>query len=145
MVELWQPDAPEPADFDAVELGISFAGTILADLCRRGGKWVSICTSDRDLWLESGPTSTALLHQTMRRLAEAEAHSTDRLPAAIAKLLDQVRPGTRVAVIGARPVDFSDTQRFACLWNDQRRRAWLSKMQTFDASSAELSEYFTPA
>jgi uncharacterized protein (DUF58 family) len=144
VLELWQPAAPEPADLDAVELGISFAGTIFADLCRRGGKWVSICTSDRDLWLESGPTSTALLHQAMRRLAEAEAHPTDHLPAAIGKLLDQVRPGTRVVVIGARPVDFSDTQRFSCLWNEQRRRAWLSKIQIFDASSGELSEYFAP-
>lgn len=143
-LEMWQPDSPEPAHLDTVELGISFAGTILADLCRRGGKWLSICTADRDLWLESGPTSTALLHQTMRRLAEAEAGSQDRLPEAIGKLLDQVRPGTRVIVIGARPIDLSDTERFACLWNDQRRRSWLSRIQIFDAGSASLAEYFTP-
>lgn len=143
-LEAWQPLSADPARLDTVELAISFAGTILADLCRRGGKWLSICTSDHDPWLESGPTSTALLHQTMRRLAETEANSTDRLPEAIAKLLDQVRPGTRVIVIGTRPVDLSDTQRFACLWNDQRRRAWLSKIQVFDVSSPEFSEYFTP-
>ncbi len=50
----------------------------------------------------------------------------------------------RVVVIGARPVDFGDTQRFACLWHEQRRCAWLSKIQVFDASSGELSESFAP-
>jgi len=143
VLELWQPAQAEPKDQDTVELAISFAGSILADLCRRGGKWLSISTSGSAPWLESGPTSTALLHQTMRHLAEAEASPEDHLPAALARLLDQIRPGTRVVVVGARAVNLEDPQRFACLWNDQRRRGWLNRIETFDASSDEFAEYFT--
>lgn len=143
VLELWQPREPQAADLDTVELAVSFAGTILADLCRRGGKWLSISTSGPEPWLESGPTSTALLHQTMRHLAETEAGSRDHLPEALAKLLDQIHPGTRVVVIGTRSIDLNDTERFAGLWNNQRRRAWLNRIETFDASSKELAEYFT--
>ena len=142
VLELWRPEKPSGRDLETVELAVSFAGTILADLCRRGGKWLSISTSGPEPWLESGPTSTALLHQTMRHLAETESGIDDHLPEALAKLLDQVHPGTRVIVIGTRGVDLSDTERFACLWNDQRRRAWLNRIETFDASSEEIAEYF---
>jgi uncharacterized protein (DUF58 family) len=144
VLELWQPERPEAEDLDTVELAISFAGSILADLCRRGGKWLSIATSGPEPWLESGPTSTALLHQTMRHLAEAKVSSADHLPAALGRLLDQIRPGTRVVVVGARAVDLHDSERFACLQNDQRRGAWLNRIETFDASGDELAEYFTP-
>ncbi|HUY88917.1 MAG TPA: DUF58 domain-containing protein [Pirellulales bacterium] len=143
VLELWQPERPEAKDLETVELAVSFAGTILADLCRRGGKWLSISTSGPEPWMESGPTSTALLHQTMRHLAETEAGPDDHLPEALAALLDQVHPGTRVIVIGTRAVDLSDTARFSCLWNDQRRRAWLNRIETFDAGGEELAEYFT--
>jgi uncharacterized protein (DUF58 family) len=144
VLELWQPERAEQKEQDTVELAISFAGSILADLCRRGGKWLSISISGPEPWLEGGPTSTALLHQTMRHLAAAEAGPEDHLPEALARLLDQVRPGTRVVVVGAREVDLEDSRRFACLWSDQRRRAWLNRIETFDASSEEFAEYFTP-
>jgi uncharacterized protein (DUF58 family) len=143
VLELWQPREPQAEDLDTVELAVSFAGTILADLCRRGGKWLSISTSGPEPWLESGPTSTALLHQTMRHLAETEASSKDHLPDALAQLLDRIHPGTRVVVIGTRAVDLNDSERFAGLWNNQRRRAWLNRIETFDASSNDLAEYFT--
>jgi uncharacterized protein (DUF58 family) len=37
LLDLWQPPTPTDSELDTVELAVSFAGTLLADLCRSGG------------------------------------------------------------------------------------------------------------
>lgn len=142
VLDLWQPDQPGAEHADAVELAVSFVATVVADLCRTGGRWLYVAATGRDPWMESGPTSTALLHEIMRQLALSEAATHDALAGTTSQVLDRVRRGAQVVLISTRPVYLDDTEQFGHLWHDPRRRAWLPKLKTIDTSAAALSEYF---
>ena len=142
VLDLWQPEAPRSEQADAVELAVSFVATIVADLCRGGGRWLYLAATGREPWMESGPTSTAMLHEVMRRLALSEAASRENLSAAVSDLLDRVRRGAQVVVVSTRPVYLNDPLQFDDVWKDPRRRAWLPKVQTIDTSAPALGELF---
>ena len=44
LLDLWQPDQPTAADRENVELAVSFAATVVADLCRKGDSNVYLST-----------------------------------------------------------------------------------------------------
>lgn len=144
VLDLWQPAEPQANDRDSVELAVSLAATIVADSCRGGGKWLCTGIAGESVWLESGPTSNALLHQTMHGLALADATSQDTLPEVLGMTLRRARPGTRVVVISTRQADLSDRSRFHNLWQDGAVSARLHKVVTLDVNSPDLVEYFQP-
>jgi uncharacterized protein (DUF58 family) len=144
VVELWQPKHPQAHHADNMELAVSFAATIAAELCRQGGRWLSLAVVAQQRWFVHGPTSTALLHSTMEQLALAQAVSDDRLDEVLTETLDRLRPGTRVLVISTRNCDLSDTERFRGLWTDPRRHVWQGRTLAIDAGAAELNEFYVP-
>jgi len=144
VIELWQPERATAAQIENVELAVSFAASIVSDLCRRGGRtlWVAIAASRPRF--NSGPTSLALTREVMESLAVADASSGDTLPEVLSSTLDTVRPGTNAIVISTRAVDWSDTERFARLWSSPRQRAWIGRLQCINVGGPELAEYFVP-
>ena len=143
-MELWQPPRPTDAQRTNVELAVSFAASIVSDLSRRGGRMLWVAVAAAETSFVSGPTSLPLTREVMESLAVAEATTSDPLPDALSRILDQVRPGTNVIVITTRPANFSDTDRFQKLWHNPRQRTWLSRLQSIDVSGPQLSEYFVP-
>jgi uncharacterized protein (DUF58 family) len=144
VLELWQPANASEAELANVEVAVSFAASIVSDLCRRGGRMLWMAVAAREPSWNSGPTSLALTREVMESLAMAEAASGDGLPEALSKTLEQARPGTNAILISTRPVDLSDTERFQKLWRNTRQRAWLGRLQSIDVTRDNLSEYFIP-
>jgi uncharacterized protein (DUF58 family) len=144
ILELWQPARPTPADLDNVELAVSFAASIVADLCHRGGRTLWVATAAEQPQCNSGPASLALTREVMDSLAVAEACSLDRLPASVAKVLEIARPGANAILISTRSVDWTDTERFSQVWSSPRQRAWLGRLKSINTSLPGLSEYFVP-
>ncbi len=144
ILELWRPEQPRPADDDNVELAVSFAASIVADLCRRGSRtlWVAVAAAEPKS--DSGPASLALSREVMESLAVAEATANDSLPQVLSQTLEAIRPGTAVLVISTRRVDNLDSRRFATLWSNPRHRAWISRMQSIDVNQPDLADYFIP-
>ena len=75
LVDLWQPERPGPRQPENVERAVSFAATLVAELCRKGGSDVYLVMADPVLRLSGGPASAALLQEMMERLALVEARS----------------------------------------------------------------------
>lgn len=144
VLDLWQPDAPEPRHLDNVELTVSCGATILADLCRSGGRTVYLGAASASPYFHRGMASNPLLNDMLTQLAMARADSGDHLGQVLEIVLDQIRPGTRVVLLSAREVDLSDTQRFANLWNNHRQRSWLGRIQCLDVSRGDLADFFMP-
>ncbi len=142
LVDLWQPQRPDPQHLENVELAVSFAATVLADLCRQGGSNLVVGTTGPPPQCTCGPASAALLQDVMQRLAVAEARSEDRLPELLARALDEIEPGTQIMLVSTRPVDLADTARFAAFCADPARRARARRIRCVDASGDELGEYF---
>lgn len=141
-LDLWQAGPLDSAEEDAVELAISLVATIVADACRSGGRHISIAAAGREPWSISGPASTALMEDVMSRLATCEPHAADALPHALAQLLENLRRGTQVLVIGPRAVNLEHDPRFHAVRQDGRLSKWLSKLKTVDTSAPSLNELF---
>lgn len=160
LVDLWQPRRPGPRDLQSVELAVSFAATIVAEVCRRGGSDLYVATAaaaPEQPKHTAGPASAALLQDAMRQLATAEAGSEagsqDRLTELLAEAAGRIERGTEIVLISTRPVDTGgdpgdDTHgdpRLARLWAELSRRAAAGRIRSIDASKdEELARYFQP-
>jgi len=142
LLELWQPAQPRPEHLDNVELAVSFAATVVADLCRQGGGNLLLGTTGTPSQCTSGPASAALLQDTMQRLALAEAQSADRLPELIELALGEIESGTEIVLVSSRPVDLTDSARFESFCADPSRRTLTRRIRCIDTSGDELGEYF---
>jgi uncharacterized protein (DUF58 family) len=142
LVDLWQPELAQRQHLENVELAVSFAATVVTDLCRRGSSYLTLGTSGSPPQCTGGPVSAVLLQAVMERLAVAEAESEDRLAELIERALSQIEPGTGIILVSTRPVDLTDTERFAALWADPSRSAMARRIRCVDTSSDQLGDYF---
>ncbi len=142
LLDLWQPPQPSPAHQQYVELAVSFAATVVTDLCRRGSYDLYFGTTDSPSQHLSGPASPALLREVMDHLALAEASHEERLVELFREALGQIEPGTEIVLVGARPIDLDDPSALGTLWTDSTRRALKQHIRLIDTSSEKLNEYF---
>ena len=144
LVDLWQPPSPGESDLENVELAVSFAATVVADLCRKGGSNLHLGAGGLSPQWITGPASAALLQEAMQGLALAEACSKDGLAVLLLQAFGRVAAGTEIVLITTRAVDLADRSRFAAIWADPARRSAAARMQCIDASSEELTRFFRP-
>jgi hypothetical protein len=127
-----------------VELAVSFVTSIVVDACRRGGSHVSLSLGGQGRQTVSGAASMALQMEALEALTVAEATDQDQLPALLDAAYADARKGAQVVVVSTRPVDLSDTNRFAGLHRDSARARVVGWPLCINAASAELDRYFRP-
>jgi uncharacterized protein (DUF58 family) len=142
LLDLWRPAEAGPNESDAVEIAVSLVATMATDLCRAGGRKITVATSGDRPWSIEGPASTALLDEVMRQLATSEAGAEDHLPQTLRELLDRIRRSTLVILVSTRPLDVVRDPRFDSIRDDARHKRWLSRLKTVDTSSNSFSELF---
>jgi uncharacterized protein (DUF58 family) len=142
VLDLWRPERPAAGDADSAELAVSFAATVLADVCRKSGSNVYLGLSNTGPECVGGQASPATLQGLMEQLATAEARSEGALPALLSYALPRIAADTEIVLVGTRPVDLTDTDRFAALWSDPVLRERTRQMLCIDTSSGQLSQFF---
>ena len=142
VIELWQPNKPGPDELENVELAVSFAGTLLAEQCRRGGNEIAVAVANAKQAVWNGAASMAFLDDCLDGLAVAEAAADDHLPDTLRRALALARPGSQFIVLSSRAVDLADTARFATLWEDGRLRNAMGRVRMVDASDKRLDRFF---
>jgi uncharacterized protein (DUF58 family) len=142
LVDLWQPARPTPEHLDNVELAVSFAASVLVDLCRKGGSNLLLGVAGPAPGCTAGPASAALLEEMMQRLAVVEADSQDLLPQLLDEALPQIGSGTEIVLVSTRPIDLTDAVRFAAFGAAASRGRLARQVRCVDASSDTLREYF---
>lgn len=142
LVDLWQPSKPDIEALQNVELAVSFAATLVADACRKGGSNLSVGISGPEPEWTSGPVSAGLLEGTMERLATTAATAEDHLPKLLRIALDRIESGAEIVLVTTRPVDLADRDRFGPLWDDPSRAGIAGGIRLVDTSRSELSELF---
>ena len=103
LVELWRPEKLEPRDEDTIELAVSFAATIAADVCRRGGCQLRVGIVGEELTTLGGGASRALARDVLERLALAEASPRERLGDLVRRGLEDGPVGGRIVLVSTRP------------------------------------------
>jgi uncharacterized protein (DUF58 family) len=158
VLDLWQPadaDATgHPAGHpvprvgvgvaDNVELAVSFAATLAAELCRKGSSDVFLAAADPEPRLTGGPGSAALLQDLMERLALVDAQSRDRVPELLQLAVSQIEPGTEIVLVSTRPIDLTQADYAGKLSHDVARRISGRGMRMVDTSSPDLAQFFQP-
>lgn len=140
LLDLWQPENPTPEQVDNVELAVSFAATVLADACRRGGNYLLLALAGRQLLHRRGWTSPIFLREMMELLALLQPHHEPRLPRALARALAEARPGVHALLVSTRCVEWTPTggSSLRAVTATGRRRV------VIDTSHPDLVEYFQP-
>jgi uncharacterized protein (DUF58 family) len=142
LLDLWQPDEPSVEQRENVELAVSFAATVVADVCRRVGCNVLLGTAAPEPEFVGGVGSVVLLQDVMSRLALVEAACDDHLPRLLDETLRRVDPGTEVVIVSTRDVRLEDDRRFAPLWSDPQRRPWARRIRVVTTAQSDLERYF---
>jgi uncharacterized protein (DUF58 family) len=143
LVDLWQPEMPNASDLDRVELAVSFAATVVADVCRKGGGNLFLAVTD-DRWQPVwGPVSVALLQESMEQLAVAAASSQNRLQPLLERAARAIEPGTDVVLISTRDLDPKQRQEFSAPWPASPGPRIARSIRFFNVASDSLSEYFS--
>jgi len=141
LVDLWQPSSPRPEDRENVELAVSFAATVVADACRRGGSNLFVSTTAPGGDGLHGPASVLLMRDVMEHLAVAEASDADRLPELLRRAAATVEPGTEMVLVTTRAIDLGDA-RLPALAADAHRRPGVPPLRVVNTSNAGLDDYF---
>ena len=143
VLDLWQPAAPDATQSaENVELAVSFAATLAAELCRKGNSDVFLVAADPEPRVTGGPGSAALLQDLMERLALVDAQSRDRVPELLQRAVGQIEPGTEIVLVSTRPIDLSQADYAGKLPDDVRGDLAGHGLRMIDTSSAEPGPFF---
>ncbi len=142
LVDLWTPSVMNSTETDPCERAISFAATVIEDMCHRGGSQILLGIAGKQVRCVWGPASTGLMYEVMDYLAGAVSSHVDRLPELVSQATERMTPGMRIVILGTRPVDLSDTERFSDLWNNPHKRNIAGQVVSIDVTNVEDREYF---
>ncbi len=142
VLDLWQPAEPSAADLENVELAVSFAATLAAELCRKGNSDVFLVAADPLPRVSGGPGSAALLQDLMERLALVEPQANDHVPELLQQAVGQIEAGTEIVLVSTRPIDLDERDYAARLPADVARRVSGRGMRIIDTSSEKLARFF---
>jgi uncharacterized protein (DUF58 family) len=143
VLDLWQPEPHSPEHVENVELAVSFAATVLADLCRKGGSNIFLGIANSKPECVGGPASSATMQWLMEQLALIEARADTSLPTLLAATLQQITDGTEVVLVSTRAVDLSDATQFMEMLSDPVMRERARRILCVDTSSERLAELFS--
>jgi hypothetical protein len=127
-----------------VELAVSFAATVVADACRRGGGHLLLGITGAEPDLMAGPPSAPLMEHAMERLAVAKASQEDHLPALLEVALGQIKPGTEVLLVSPTRQNLSDLLRSSPFCTGALREPAGSEIRLLSTADPEFSQCFQP-
>ncbi len=142
LLDLWQPSEPGTKDLENVELAVSFAATVVVDLCRRRNSNLTVSIAGAELASVSGATSDLLMNEILKKLAVTQATSEDDVPTEFEAVLDEVRAGAVITVISTRTGDLGRFQRFAAQRALGCRQPATWRTHTISIADPKFSEYF---
>jgi uncharacterized protein (DUF58 family) len=142
LVELWQPQSPEAKHDEAVELAVSFAATVIADICHRGGCQLHVVIAGRDVSTFVGGASRSLARDLLKKLALAEASQHDQLTDLTRRGVKNGAGGGRIVLVSTRPSPANEAARISVGASSPQEKNALARLFRLDASSDEIFEYF---
>ncbi len=142
VLDLWQPDVPSEEHHDNIELAVSFAATLVAQLCRSGSSDVFLIAADPLPHATGGPGSTALLDDLMERLALVEPQARDVAAELLQKAAAEIEPGTEIIVVSTRAIQPESPEIVGKMPTALYRRLAGRHIRVVDTSSKELEQFF---
>lgn len=113
LVDLWQPKNPRPADEERVELAVSFAATLLTELCRKPGAQLHLEVAAAEPFANAGAGSPVFLREQMDALAMVVPHERPGFPQQLGYALAMIPAATPTILLSTRRIDWEALSRAA--------------------------------
>lgn len=137
VVDLWQPDRPDPEDWQRLELVVSFAATVVADLCHRPGFHLRLILTGEPPQTIQGTTNAAVQAAALDQLAVACAgHRVDE--AAVWEMVGRDFSGAAEIVVVSPRAGTPAAQT----WSDSVPARLAACWQIIGPLERRFSEYF---
>jgi uncharacterized protein (DUF58 family) len=137
LLDLWQPRTPSAADRAAVEAAVSFAATLLTELCRRRGARISVLLPPASPICVHRQAMPALATPLLDELAAAPVHVTE-LGEVLAAGSAAVRPGVPTLLVTTRAPEAVMQLAKQMNSEDPRQLAWLRGVEIVTARSSNF-------
>jgi uncharacterized protein (DUF58 family) len=137
LVDLWQPEHPSSADLERVELVVSFAATVVADLCQRPGFHLRLVLTGNPPQQITGPANGALMTAALEHLAVARAGEQSDVAAVWQAVCEDLPGEVEVLVVSPRA-----GTRWAEAWHDTAPQSVAGRWQMIGPQESRFSEYF---
>lgn len=142
LVDLWQPERPESRHLAHVELAVSFAATLISEVCRQETSDLLLGLAAAEPIIVQGIATVGLRHESMDRLALIEASHADHLEALLQQAIVHVASGTEIVLVTTREIDWTAREEMAGLWRIATRRTMRGNIRIVNTSDEALSDYF---
>jgi uncharacterized protein (DUF58 family) len=140
LVDLWQPRAASDADADNLELAVSFAATVLADACRRGGNRLQVVIGGRKVVSRAAWASPVFLQELMEVLALAEPHAGDVPAADLLATLSEAKTSAQAVWVTTRATPAESLGR--ALANRGGVTVGLRRLRIVETGAEDFARYF---
>ncbi|MCA9155876.1 MAG: hypothetical protein KDA38_13855, partial [Planctomycetales bacterium] len=126
-----------------VELALSFAATVVSDVCRRGARQFALALCGDESHVASGPTSMLMAQEFLDRMAVVRGSDEPDWETALGQLLAQLRRDSRIIVVttSTKRMERLRTQAVQSA-GDRRVQALIRDALWLDVSSPEFARYF---
>jgi len=142
VLDLWQPAEPSDDDFGRVEFAISFAGTVVDELARRGGSHLLVASAGASTGRWSARATGVFARQTLERLAVTRASNHDRLPEVLGDVLTDVSIGMQVVVISTRSAILDSMPDGGIFEDKPRYQRALKRVVWLDVNDSRVWDVF---
>lgn len=142
VLDLWQPDEPTDDDLGRVEFAISFAGTVVDELARRGGSQLVIASAGASTGRWSAKATAVFARQTLERLAVTRASNHDRLAEVLGHVLADVPMRTQVVVISTRSAILDSVLDSSIFVDKPRHQRALQRVIWLDVNDSRIWDVF---
>jgi uncharacterized protein (DUF58 family) len=142
LVDLWLPPRPNAEQIENVELAVSYAATLVHDLCRTRTARLLLAIAAAEPVCLGGLVSPPLRREALEKLAVAQASDEDRLPALFEAVQGRLNSVAQVLLVSTRANDLEDTRRFAVLDPVRGQRCDLRRIRSLHPAQPEFGEQF---
>lgn len=142
LLDLWVPESYSSSDLESVELAVSFAATVVSDMCHRGQSQLLLGTAGATVDITRGPASRGLFTEAMEHLAAVSAGNSNHLGKLLTEAFDQLPPHCDIVLVSTRNVDLTDESLVDEMRQDSRKQGLFGKVLLIDASSSDILRYY---
>ena len=139
LLDLWVPDQPTEEDLGRVEMAVSFAATIVHDVCQRGRRRLLVTVAGHEIKQWNDQSSQKLKASILTELATLQGTSRDKLEEALVRHAAAARPGARRFVISTRRDRLESLQPAI---NDAVAVKMTSELTWLNVGSEQVEHYF---
>lgn len=140
LLDLWQPRSPSTNDRAAVEAAVSFAATLLTEVCRRRGTRLSVLLPPAAPICVHRQATPSLTPPLMDELATVPVHTAE-FQAVLEAGSAAVRPGVPTLLVTTRASDVASLLTAQVSRPDPRQLVWLRGVEVVAVRSPGFADY----